>query len=275
MILKDFKVTSLGLDNDRIDLLWDYTKPEDALDYEVWVERAGALSGPFSPVGRTYNAVSFTDRSADYDITERSFYRLRVVKRSDLTTLELSETKVYEPEPNLIVREIQLRQNLVQREHSGVPVLYYPTRTTGVRCPDCYDEGVGQQIRSQCESCFDTTYITGYYTPILMYMQIHEDQTALVQNPETDEVPVRTATARITGDIRLQFADLVLESSNERWLVSSWDRTELQRARVSYNARLHHVLETDVRYRVPLPETDIFEKFEKSREYTRPYTLNP
>lgn len=275
MILRNVRVTSMGLDNNRLDVLWEYSNQADALDYEVWVERAGALSGPFVPIGRTYNSVSFTDRSADSDITERYYYRLRVVKRSDLSTLELSGVVVYDDTPNLLVREMQLRQNLVQREYNGIPILYYPVRTTGVRCPECYDPEMGQKIRSQCQICYDTSYITGYYTPMLMYIQLHEDQTALVQNAETDEIPVRTATARITGDINLQFGDLILEHTNERWLVSAWERTELQRARVSLNARLHHVFETDVRYRVPLPESDIFDRFSVSKEYSRPYTLNP
>jgi hypothetical protein len=273
-VVKNLKVISIGLNNDRLDVFWEYANPEQALSYEVWIERSGSISGPFSTIAKTYGAVSYTDWTADYDMTQVYYYRLRVVKRDTQDQVQVTKAAWFEEKPDVINAEIRRRNNLLLREYTGVPVLYYPVRNTGTRCPECWGELEDQRVKSKCEVCYDTGYVTGYYTPILMYMNIHEDQNALAQNAEMDEVPIRTATALLTGEFPIHFADLILERNNERWLVSSFDRTEKLRVTASYRVRLHQVLEQDVRFKIPLPDTDIFNRVARSREYTRPYTLN-
>jgi len=213
--------------------------------------------------------------SSTRTIFEKYWYQLEVVKRDTRELVQTTRQYTYASEPTVIGREVRRRNNLLLREHTGVPILYYPIRTEGMRCPECWGESEGQRVRSKCSNCFDTGWLLGYYNPLLMYMNIHADQQQLSENAETDRFAVRTGTGFIAGDIPIQFGDLVLEETNSRWAVSSYDKTEMLRSTVSFRIRLHQVIESDIRYRVPLPEAEIFERFVKSREYSRPYTLNP
>jgi hypothetical protein len=274
-IVKNLIVTSLGLDNERNDILWAFTDPQASLAYEVWVERSGAVSGPFQLIAKTYNAVSYTDWYKRHDEWSRYFYRLKVMRRKDMSVAEISPEASNEMQPDLVLAEIRRRGNLLLKEFNGSPVLYYPVRTDGTRCPDCWDDLARQRSRSHCKTCFDTGYVAGYYNPVLMYVNIHEDQSQIAQNPETDEMLVRPATAAVPGALTVQFGDLLLERTNIRWTVADIDRTEKLRVKATQHLRLHQIPETDIKYRVPLPQVDTFDQIELNREYSRPYTLNP
>lgn len=265
----------LGTGVDRLDLYWDYVRADTVLSYEVWVERSASISGPYSVIAKTYNARNFADLGVHQHPGLCFFYRLRVVRRSDGAAVQTTPTAVFEAEPDLVTLEIRRRTNLLLREYTGVPVLYYPVRSTGLRCPDCWSDTQKHRVKSRCTTCYDTGFVTGFYTPMLMHLNIHEDQTMLSQNAETDETVARNATMLVSGNFPLQFSDLVVERTNQRWLVSAWERTEKLRATLSNHVRLHFLPESDIRHGVPLPRPGIFDEAYRNREYTRQYTLNP
>jgi len=66
-VIEDIRVTSVELNNDRLDVFWRFSDPEHSLAYEVHVKRSGAISGPYTKVAETFNAISFTDWFVDPD----------------------------------------------------------------------------------------------------------------------------------------------------------------------------------------------------------------
>ena len=277
MILKNVRVTSIGLDNGRMDVLWDFIDPDTSLTHEVWVERSGSESGPFEILAKTYNSVSYTDFSANQiHGFNLNFYRLRAVPRDDLTkTDELTKGETFEAPTDVIAAEIRRRTNLLHKEFVGRPVLYYRSRHQGRRCTECWGALEQQRVKSKCEACFDTGWMLGYFNPIFFYIKIAEGDIGVQHNSETDEVLMRSAVSHITGDIEVVIGDLIVEKENVRWLVGSFGHSEKLRSRVSQIVNLHRILESDVKFKVPIPEPGIFESQALSREYTRPYTLEP
>lgn len=59
-----------------------------------------------------------------------------------------------------------VRQHKIYLRRAGVPVLVYQTLVSGRRCPTCYDTILGKATLSQCPSCFNTGYETGYAPPV-------------------------------------------------------------------------------------------------------------
>lgn len=275
MIIKDARVGCVGLDNTRLDIFWKWVRPQDYLHYEVHIYKSGAISGPFVKISETYGSVSYTDWKAEYNEFGKDYYLLRVVKRDTKVLVQEVGPIDFSFPADIIAKEIRRRNNLLLKEFIGSPILYYPKLTSGMRCPGCWGESEGQRLRSRCNQCFDTGYVLGYYNPILMYANIHTDDEPLVQNAETDEFGLRTSTAFFSGDLDIQHGDLVLEKSNKRLIVSGFDDSSRLRNTISYRVRLHYINESDIRFKIPLPQDDIFDRFEVSREYSRPYTLNP
>ena len=275
MIVQEATVTSLGLDRERVDVLWKFVDPKVSLAHEVWVLRSNALGGPYGAVAKTYAATSYTDWEASFSLHNRPYYRLKVVRRDTKEQVQLTDPITHGAKVNIFAREIRRRHNLVFREFTGNPTLYYPLRTEGEACPDCWSELRGQRTQSSCTTCFDTGRILGYYNPLLLWINIHEDERTLVQNVEVDEAVVIGASCLLPGELWLHEGDLVVERHGDRWLLNRFNQTELLRAPVSWRARLHKLPEKDVRHRIPLPSTDVFDKLTESREFKRQYTLNP
>lgn len=122
-VIKNFRVVTLGLDNERLDLLWEFVVPADALRYEVWVERSGGAVGPFQILAKDYNAIAFTDFTVNRKSANIHYhYRLRVVPRDDpqeSATVELTGVKALEPERDLVAAEIERRNNLLYQEYTA------------------------------------------------------------------------------------------------------------------------------------------------------------
>lgn len=274
-VVRKLYVTQIGLDNERNDVFWEFIDPVTYLDYEVWVERSGGVAGPFSVIAKTYGARSYTDRAVRSLSGHPFYYRLRIVRRKDTVSVQTTPVATMGNAPDLIASEIRRRGNLLLREYTGAPVLYYPVRASGQRCPDCWSDLEKHRVKSNCLTCFDTGFLMGYYTPILTYINVHEESNALTQNAEMDDTNQQTALAMVMGELPVQFGDMIVERDNHRWSVSSWEKTEKLRSVVSFRMRLHLLAENSASYKIPLPSGDPFGDAYRNREYTRPYTLNP
>jgi len=276
-VIREFKVTSLGLDVRRLDTLWSFVRPADALTHEVWVERSSSPGGPFQLIAKTFNAISFTDRNIfGTAVFARYYYRLKVVSRqAPYPVVETTVPREFTHPKDVLGNEIRRRHNLLLREFIGRPMLYYRLRTDGVRCHDCWGDLENQRVKSHCDTCFDTGFITGFFNPVVLMVNMKDDPDALVQNAEVDEAFVHMGSATMTADIEAFIGDLLVESDNTRWLISSLNHSEKLRSRTIQVLGVAHVQKSDVKYKVPLPEPDILSRIPLSREYARPYTLVP
>ena len=276
MVLKNLRVLFKDHDIGVVAISWDYTSLRSSIDHEVWIERSGAISGPFQILAKTYNSLIYYDRSVNLrGYGHDPYYRLKAIRRSDGATVQIlgpdDITTITNPDP--IAKEIRRRLNLMLKEFSGNEVLVYRRKFEGENCPDCWDDLSKHRTRSHCESCFDTGKILGFYNPVLSYVQVSMGTLSLLQNSETDEAPIRPGSALGVGDIDFIIGDLLVLADNDRWLISGASRSEKLLAVTSFNLILHRVLEDNVLYRVPLPAGFAFtEKFPR-REYNRKYTL--
>jgi hypothetical protein len=128
-------------------------------------------------------------------------------------------------------------------------------------------------MKSQCGTCFDTGYITGYYNPIFFRMMLSPTNLRLIQSSETDEQPLTSGSVIIPGHIPVNIGDLIVNRMNERFVIHSYDSTSKRHMVVHYNVRLHRLPKTDVRYKIPLQEEDFFLKLAPSREEDKRYTV--
>lgn len=77
--------------------------------------------------------------------------------------------------PDLEALEIVRRNNILlsnKRHGIGVPVAVFKLKTIGPHCPDCWDFNKQKVRSSNCDSCYKTGIVGGYYEPVICYANL-------------------------------------------------------------------------------------------------------
>jgi len=268
----NLKVYSLS--KDHLDLTWEITNSDlDPHDYTFVVERSEAQFGPFDQISEPFSdkydfrdvIVNLMNRWRDY------WYRIRVTRKAD-DEVAYSGTAKLGAKPDLIALEVRRQELILFREHIGRKCWTFPVRTFGQRC-SCYDRRTGNRLRSQCETCYDTTFVGGYHDPVEMYIQI-DGNPKHIETQQLVETQQQNATARTLNFPALKPRDIIVESENRRWRIERVTTTSRMRALLHQELVLHEIPGTDIEFKIPINIDDL-KNFEASpeREFTNPHDL--
>ena len=264
-----------SLDVDHLDLFWEIGDTyDDPHDYTFIVERSESPEGPWDQISE-----GFSDKYFFRDVMSRPFhrhrqlwYRIRITRISD-SNVVYSDHATKQPDPDLTAQEVRRLEFLLLREHIGRVVWVFPVRTFGQRCRACYDKVSRTRTRSNCLTCYDTTYTRGFLDPIAVPIQIDPapkvtQQTALTESQE------QNATARAPYFPPLKPRDVIVEAENIRWQVVTVTETQRLRATLHYEITLHRIPESDIEYRLPINIDDLRTlQPSPGREFTNPHHL--
>jgi hypothetical protein len=257
------KVRSFSLD--FYEVLWEIeTTTLDPNDFQFYVLRSESPEGPWDIIAGPFeDHYRYIDNQVNPMHQQRQiFYRIRSVEKKDQENIVESESIIQYPDPDLIAQEIQRAERIVWNEFSGRACFLFPVRTFGKRCEFCYDgpeKGKGftsSKRRSGCASCYDTSFVRGYFDPIQVYVQI---------DPYTESVQTQAYLQRLQADTRarlpnypmLKPKDLLVESENRRWRVVTSTPTERLRSVVHQELTLHEIDRSEVEYQIPIRLGDL------------------
>jgi hypothetical protein len=275
-------ITSLQVrtfDLDHLDLYWEVAETTEEVErYDFYVLRSvDGAGGPYSTIaGPFYNVFHFRDpdvhqlhRWRDY------YYKIRVTQRESGESHEVGPQWLQAP-PDLVALEIQRRERHLFQEWAGRSVIVFPKRTFGQRCGSCWDVGrrgntIGRSTQQNCSSCFDTTFVGGYATPMRVFMQIDP---APLQPQRTDlkEHQFIETSSRTTAFPPIYPGALIVEAENQRWEVQRVSYTNKHRAVIRQELVLWGIPRGDIRFKVPV-NYDTLADFTPSKAMTRPHSL--
>jgi hypothetical protein len=271
-------VTSLQVrsyDLDHLDLFWEIPATDDVVaDYSFYVERSiDGGAGPYKQIaGPFINTYIFRDAEIRAFHKWRDyFYRLKVVNNST-GDQQVSDPATLQAAPDLITLEIRRREALLFKEFAGRLIILFPSLTWGQRCRHCWDGNargntIGRSTQQNCVSCFDTTFVGGYATPMLIPMQIDPSPKAH-QPADIGEQHYIETTARTGWFPPIKPKDLIIEAENKRWGVKSSTPTEKLRAPIRQELQLRQYPKDDIRYKVPVL-LDLLKQMSPEREFKR------
>jgi len=256
------EVTSISVrsfDLDHLDVFWDIlATEEDISHYQFYVLRSqDGPAGPFNVIaGPFFNTYMLRDPNVHMIHNWRTYYyMLRAVN------IKTQETKEFGPQyhaapPDLVALEIQRRQQLLYKEKAGRPAILFPRLTAGQHCVHCWDRGtkgnsIGRAKQQNCETCYDTTYVGGYASPIQIYIQI-DPSTTTVQKTDEGDRQFEETSARLSAFPPVKPLDMIVEAENKRWYVNSRTPTEKLRATLRQELKVRRYLAGDIRYKVPI-----------------------
>jgi hypothetical protein len=261
---------------DYLDIFWEILDTEEELQaYDFFVLRSiDGAAGPFSVIGGPfYNTYTFRDDGVhQFNRWRNYYYKIRSVHRDSGETQEFGPEWL-RAEPDRINLELQRRFNLLLQEFAGRKAFLFPALTFGQRCPHCYDKGargntIGRSTHQNCQTCFDTTYVLGFATPIAFWLQIDPTPKAN-QLTDTVENQIVVTSGRTTSFPPIKPKDMIVEAENKRWLVNEVPLTEKLRSPVRQELKLWELAKDDIKFKVPV-NFDVLSQFSPRRETTRP-----
>ena len=188
----------------------------------------------------------------------------------------MTEPAFLEAEPDRIALELIRRESMLFQEFAGRRAVLFPQLTFGQRCRYCWDLGpkgntIGRAVQQNCVSCYDSTFVGGYTTPMLIYIQIDPSAKGVQATDLTEHQFVET-TARMVSYPPVKPKDMIVEAENKRWRVESVVPTEKLRATIRQEMKLRQYPKGDIKYKVPV-NYDILAPMSPAREFTRPMSL--
>lgn len=275
-------VTSLKVrtfDLDHLDLYWEIPETtEEVEQYDFYVLRSGdGAGGPYEILaGPFYNVFHFRDSDVHQLHRWRDYYyKIRVVRRADGYAQEFGPEWLRAP-PDLIALEVQRRERHLFQEWAGRSAIIFPRLTFGQRCGHCWDTGsrgntIGRSTQQNCATCFDSSFVGGYSTPMRVFVQIDPPP---IQPQRTDlkEHQFVETSARTSAFPPIYPKAMLVEAENKRWEVQRVSYTQKHRAVVRQELVLWEIPKGDIRYKVPI-NYDTLADFTPPKSMTRPHTL--
>lgn len=280
LTFKNLLVRSFSLD--FLEVTWEIENTtQDVHDFQMYVLRSESPEGPWDEVAGPFeDRYRFVDNHVNLLHRWRQlYYKIRSVRKADTTDVVESDAATQHAEPDLIAQEIQRQVRLLWEEYSGRRCFIWPIRTFGQRCPHCYDgpeKGKGhtsQRRRSNCHTCYDTTFVRGYFDPIEIFMQIDPSPKSVQQLPITERQQVDTL-ARLPNFPLVKPRDIIVEAENRRWRVVKVSTTERLRHVVHQELQLHEIAKGDIEFQLPVRKD--LANFEPSpgRNFTNPHNFD-
>ena len=277
------EVTSIrvkSFDLDHLDVFWElnHFDNERLEEYDFFVLRStDGFGGPYDVIaGPFYNTFLFRDSGVRLIHKWRKYYyKIKTVHRSSGREREFGP-EWHRAEPDLIALEIIRRETVLFKEHAGRQVILYPALTFGQRCKNCWDLGprgntIGRPVQQNCVTCFDTTFVQGFATPMLIHMQIDTSPIAPRRTDLKEHQPIVT-TARSTIFPPLQPKDMIVEAENKRWVIEQVGFTEKARFKIRQEPRMTNLEKDDIKYAVPV-NLELAKIHTPERNLTRPHSL--
>lgn len=260
------------LDADGVVLEWEYEDTsEDLATYTIEVLRSEGEAGAYTAVSSALDASamsSYEDTTVNLLSKWRDYqWRLRV------TNTDNAKARTYGSVPyeqvlaqgldpgsivldaplDLVAVEASRRFDLVLQEFIGRRLLVFPSKTTGTRCTNCWDALKRRVKFSNCQTCYGTGVVGGFYAAQQAYaarVPPHETtQLTALFEMEPNDVLLWMGTRP-----RVKKRDILVDTEGRRWRVLQKQRSEKLWALTRQIVQVRQVTRDQVEYAIPLTE---------------------
>jgi hypothetical protein len=274
-------ITVKSFDLDHLDIFWtlsDDQIEERVEEYDFVILRSiDGVAGPYYPLGKAfYNTYHFRDPDVQMLHKWRLyFYKIKMTHRESGRESEYGPSYL-QAEPDRLALEFQRREGMLFQRKAGRVVLLFPRLTFGQRCVHCWDTGprgntIFRSKQQNCASCFDTTFVGGYASPITVHMQIDPSPMA-PQRTDFTEHQFIVSSARTVAFPPIRPKDLLIEGENIRWSVEKVSSTQKMRAVIRQELEIRQYPKDDIRYALPV-NFDVLTNFTPSEAKKRPMDI--
>lgn len=245
----------------RVLIKWDLAPTAQNLkDFKFFVDR-GESPSEFKQLNTTglpaVGLREFVDLTANLlDLQKVYYYRVRGVEFIGTTPVQTftSAVSTFKGDLDLVGIYVVDEHLFLERWVAGVPVMIFKKRRDGGRCPECWDSVLQRVTSSNCETCYGTGKLGGFYPPIESWMLVEPDP-KVVQVAEWGRAQPNQTDIQFTNYPLLSVDDVIVEMQlDRRWKISNIRQPEKNRSAMLQVMRVSAINPTDVEYRVAVDE---------------------
>lgn len=248
---------------------WDIDSDEEGGPLLVDVERSGSPTGPWEAVGPTLrDAYSVLDDrfnlppeagregANQFSLSRTIYYRITVTPPSGTAAAFHSEPTPVEPHldrrTRLLKRKIQRDQIVGYRRLNGIPLVVLKRRRWGARCDVCYDVGTRQATHEHCPTCYGTSFIGGFWSPVAIRGR-REAGAIQTQMTAHGDAETKIVDFNILDYPLVENKDVIVDLvRNDRYEVQRAHETELKSVPVHQKVTASLLSRNSVEYAVPV-----------------------
>jgi hypothetical protein len=252
---------------------WDLDNPTENGTYNFRIERSGAPNGPWTLIepnlANTFNYVDdFTKPAEQADdgrlnllsLQRQIYYRVTATPPSGCDNEATSVPHALHNELPLIQaglrRKLQYESTIMWRRWNGTKLALLKRRNWGERCKECYDPTTRSALKEFCDTCYGTTFVGGYWDPIVVYGRVHPPHNVTAQTTQRDKQESSNHHVTILDFPIMEDDDIVVElDTNQRHIVRRQSQTELKRHPVHQQLTTSLLARSCVEYQIPVDTT--------------------
>jgi len=196
------------------------------LSWTFTVERGYSPTGPWEALSPALGNVRFWAQSTDpvnpeqLRLNKDRILHYRIVLTTPVKTYYSDVRMPYGDVSRydyLILREIMRQELLRMRLMSGVRCAYWSEAVYGSPCPVCRHPVSGDSLREDCDACYGTGVLPGYYGPYDVWCSFTPEKRDTEQT-DNGTVQLRSLVVRMIGYPYSKHGDIIVDlESNKRY----------------------------------------------------------
>lgn len=229
---------------------WSYPSEWGRCSFNVY--HSTVVSGPFTKVNEvpitSTSLVDFTNQ--DYSKFRQGYYVVEAIlldsSNQVIRSLPTTWQNTRSPWVQIRASEIQRREYLLLRKFTGVKSYLFRRKMYGQRCPDCWDPISETVTNDHCQTCFGTSFVGGYSSPIPLFVQ-YDTTPSSVQHSYIGKVEANSIGAWTIAEPAVFSGDVLLRSGDwNMYTIGPTQPTELQSVAVKQSMQLTQLGRRDV-----------------------------
>lgn len=262
--LLSINIDTLNYHKNIITWQFDLSNVPSLTDYEIHIYRSESPGLPNSL--QDFNLVSdalslsdtvFEDRfiTGLHDQHRTWYYKLKIVEKATKKFASYPELAAFafDSLADYAAREI-LRQKTLALERMSAAVFYLlKRRTWGIHCPICWDFVLARSNDMQCEECYGTGWVQGYFTPIpfIAALNTAPQYNQIQMFGEWKPSDVLLVALRYPPIVP---RDVIVDDKGKRWLVLNIRYVEKMSRSIEQQIQASLLDVDDLIYNLPVPK---------------------
>ena len=212
----------------KIILSWDTVKQDLQFPIAANIYRSGSSGGEFEklntrPVVESfYEDVGLKPLSKLFDVT----YNIEFIFPNTNRTQTVGPIFLA-PNPRLkkaylVAKRMDQKHSIEYRAHHGVELSIYKRRQWGDKCTECYDPVTEESYKSDCDECFGTAFVGGFWKPVTQLGKIEPFPKIQVIDGTFGYSENSTSQAHLRAFPLVKKGDIIVETaSNNRHYINT------------------------------------------------------
>jgi len=164
-----------------------------------------------------------------YDFNQDHYYKVQAINKFDDQVTVYSGIVYIGMYKNGVHEVMRHAENVMYNRFHGEPCFVIKRKSFGARCPTCWSNERQQRIRTHCDTCKGTGFVSGYYQPIDVQISFDSDPKKVDLQTEWENV-YDTKRARMSNYPLVRPKDLVVNKDDyKRYVIVHVETTKLPR----------------------------------------------